>query len=389
LQQRGIEESRGISLLIFSVPSAFQLWQQFWQSRPFLLTVWRKAMSVFAPRLGIVDSFYTFYRYCVYSFVIGALLVTLPSLASAQANDEKRPNISREFAAIAHNTATHQFILFGGVNNGPNGGGQGPFFNDTWIWSEAGWKKLTPATQPDPRFVAAMAYDSDRQEVVLFGGNDQQSSRTVNTTWAHIREFPASPFPRRGTDVFYRDTWVSNGTDWTQRNPAQAPSERAGHAMAYDAERKQVVLFGGFYPEKGLFNDTWVWNGTNWKKMNPVNIPPARCSAAMAYDPNRKQIVMFGGMDASRTRAGHYSFGDTWLWDGTNWTKAELIGDLPEERQGAGFDYDPSQERLVLFPGMWSTQPELVCPRSTAGPGMEATGRSWPGRHLNCFLTRR
>src|SRR5262249_46989185 len=116
-------------------------------------------MSVFARRLGISDSSY-FYRYWVYGFVIGALLVVLSPRASAQANEEKRPNMSRLFAAIAHNTAAHQFILFGGVNNGPEGGGQGPFFNDTWTWSEAGWKKLTPATLPDPRFEAAMAYDS-------------------------------------------------------------------------------------------------------------------------------------------------------------------------------------------------------------------------------------
>ena len=308
-------------------------------------------MSVFARRLGISDSFYTFYRYCVYSFVIGALLMTLPSLAGAQANYEKRPNISREFAAIAHNSADHQFILFGGVNNGPEGGGQGPFFNDTWVWSDAGWEKRTPATQPEPRFEAAMAYDSARREVVLFGGNDQQSRRAVNSPWALIREYPPPPSPRHGTDVFYRDTWVWNGTDWTQRNPAQAPAERAAPAMAYDAARKQVVLFGGFHPARGPFNDTWVWDGTNWKKMNPVHSPPARCFAAMAYDPDHKQIVLFGGMDINGIHMHHYVFGDTWLWNGTDWSKAKPTGDVPEARQDAGFDYDRSQQRLVLFSG--------------------------------------
>lgn len=76
-------------------------------------------MSVLVRRFEISDGFHTFYSYCVYSFVIGTLAVVLSPRASAQAADGKRPNRSREFAAIAHNTATHQFILFGGVNNGP------------------------------------------------------------------------------------------------------------------------------------------------------------------------------------------------------------------------------------------------------------------------------
>lgn len=319
-------------------------------------------MSVLARRLGISGSFHTFYGYCVYSFVIGALAVVLSPRASAQAEDGKRPNRSREFAAIAHNTATRQFILFGGINNGPEGGGQGPYFNDTWVWSEAGWKKLTPATQPDPRHQAAMAYDSARREVVFFGGDDGQSRRKVNTPWALIRNDPPSPFPRKGTVVYYRDTWVWNGTDWTQRNPAQAPLERFAHAMAYDAARKQVVLFGGFSRAGKTLDDTWVWDGTNWKKMKPVNIPPARTFAAMAYDPTHHQIVMFGGMDLNLARTGHYVFDDTWLWDGNNWTKAEPKGDWPEARQGAGLDYDQSHERLVLFSGYVYSSPEIGSP---------------------------
>jgi Galactose oxidase, central domain len=330
-------------------------------------------MSVLARRLGISGSFRTLYSFCVYSFVIGALAVVLPPRASAQAEDGKRPNRSREFAAIAHNTATHQFILFGGVNNGPEGGGQGPFFNDTWVWSAGVWEKETPATRPEPRDHAAMAYDSARGEVVLFGGNDSQSRRTVNTPWALMRTYPPSPLPRKGTDVFYRDTWVWNGTDWAQRNPAQAPSERFGHAMAYDAARKQVVLFGGSGGAGETLNDTWVWDGTNWKKMNPVNIPPARTFATLAYDPNHHQIVMFGGMDVKGSAKGHYVFGDTWLWDGSNWTRAKPTGDLPEARDGAGMDYDRSHGRLVLFSGY------VYNSMGTGSPSFDSW--TWNGSH--------
>lgn len=281
-----------------------------------------------------------------YSFVMGCLLMALPPRAHSQGNESgEHLSTSRQFSAVAHNTVAHQFILFGGVNNGD----AGPFLNDTWVWSEQGWKEKRPATRPDPRYEAAMAYDSARQEVVLFGGMEKQGRRTVSTPWAILETIPSPSGPVR--IVNYRDTWVWDGANWKQRIPAQAPSARSEHAMAYDAARKQVVLFGGISAEGKLLNDTWVWDGMNWKKMNPANIPPARYRQAMAYDLNHRQIVMFGGMDSSGFKIGRYAFNDTWLWDGTNWTKAEPVGDLPEARGDAAMDFDHSQGRLVLISG--------------------------------------
>ena len=242
--------------------------------------------------------------------------------------------------------------------------------------------KTDTGNAAEPRWQAAMSYDSAHREAVLFGGYDGRSRRTVNTPWAHLRD---SPVPRHGTVVYYRDTWVWNGTDWTQRDPAQAPSERSSHAMAYDAARKQIVLFGGLSPAGKSLDDTWVWDGTNWKKMNPVNIPPARSSAAMAYDPNHRQIVMFGGMDMNGIPARHFAFGDTWFWDGTNWAKAEPTGALPESRSGAELITIRAMGGWCCFPGMCSIQPELVHLRSQTVAWMEAIGQSWPNLNLDCF----
>ena len=77
----------------------------------------------------------------------------------------------------------------------------------------------TTATPPG-RIAARMAYDAARQEVVLFGGLD-------------------------GTGFPLVDTWIWNGTNWTERHPAPSPSSRYNPAVAYDGARKEVVLFGG------------------------------------------------------------------------------------------------------------------------------------------------
>ena len=61
-----------------------------------------------------------------YTLAIGTFLVLLPSWARAQENTSGSSlNKSRQFAAIAHNPAAHQFVLFGGINSGLDGGGVG------------------------------------------------------------------------------------------------------------------------------------------------------------------------------------------------------------------------------------------------------------------------
>jgi hypothetical protein len=223
---------------------------------------------------------------------------------------------------------------------------QGPALGDTWVWRTGAWEEQTPTRHPPARMWAAMTFDSERREVVLFGGVEQHSPRTTGTPWIIVRKYPPNP-PQKGTEVEFRDTWVWDGKDWMERNLPQAPSQRCMHAMAYDANRKQVVLFGGFDNEAATaLNDTWVWNGNDWGKMHPLNVPPARYWHSMAYDPIHHQIVMFGGRDA-----GANALNDTWLWDGNDWSNATSSENLPEPRSEAGMAYDPGLERILLISG--------------------------------------
>ena len=80
------------------------------------------------------------------------------------------------------------------------------------------------------------------------------------------------------------DTWVWDGSNWTEQFPATSPPARDSASMAYDPATGNMVLFGGF--EEGDLSDTWVWDGTNWTEQFPATSPPAHGdSASMAYDP--------------------------------------------------------------------------------------------------------
>lgn len=96
---------------------------------------------------------------------------------------------------------------------------------------------------------------------------------------------------------------------WSVATPTVAPSDRPGFDLAYDSERRRLVMFGGF----GL-RDTWEWDGARWELRAPATSPPARSGAAMAYDPLGHRVVMFGGR--TNLISTNSEIADTWAWDG-------------------------------------------------------------------------
>jgi len=215
-------------------------------------------------------------------------------------------------------------VMFGGAT-GSTGSSR---LNDTWLWNGTSWSQVTGlATTPPVRSSAAMAYDAESQQVVLFGGLG-------------------------GSNSDLGDTWVWNGTSWTQATGLSAsPSARWGASMAYDAALGEVILFGGFDQNGVEDNDTWAWNGSAWTQLSPAASPSARDSAGMEYDPALGQVVMFGGELAL---SGTY-LNDTWVLSGNSpsnvtWTQ-QTAGTSPAARATTAMAYDAAQNEVVLFGG--------------------------------------
>jgi len=78
--------------------------------------------------------------------------------------------------------------------------------------------------------------------------------------------------------------------DWMS---ARLLGSREGAAMAYDAARHRIVLFGG--RENQFLADTWEWDGVIWVQRSPLASPSPRRSHAMTYDAARQRVVLFGG----------------------------------------------------------------------------------------------
>jgi hypothetical protein len=139
--------------------------------------------------------------------------------------------------------------------------------------AQATWTQVANAPPlPAPRESHAIAYDSQRARIVVFGGGVYGVG-------------------------YGGDTWEWDGTTgiWTQV-ATTGPAARKGHAMAYDSQRGRTVLFGGF-DNNTIYADTWEWDGSTWSQVANSG-PVARCYHAMAYDSQLGRTVLFGGQAA-------------------------------------------------------------------------------------------
>ncbi len=274
--------------------------------------------------------------------LMAAFLATTTSASAAQTYlwTQQAPATSPGslgMASMTYDSSTGDVVLFGGdVGSTP--------VNETWVWNGSVWSQVVGvagcttacAGSPPPRSMASMVYDPSTGDVVLFGGFN--GSTELN------------------------DTWLYNGTSWTEQTFSTSPAVREVATMAYDAGLSSIVLFGG--NSAGLyFNDTWIYNGTTWTQaISPgcttacPSSPPGRQNATMSYDGATGQLVVFGGSDGS-------FLNDTWVYSNSASTWSQVAGSgctntctgSPSPREEAVMTYDPATGQVVLFGGATSS----------------------------------
>ena len=260
--------------------------------------------------------------------------------------------MSRHAFDLAGFTSGGKAVLFGGIDDTT-------LDADTWTWDGAAWQMLTPAHNPGLLDGHAMAYDAAHDQVVLFGGSPQSGD-------------PSNA------------TWIWNGQDWLQISPQHSPAARVNHAMAYNPDTGRTVLFGGttLLNNQGALSfpdlaDTWDWDGTDWTQKTVATAPPARDGATMAYDAARKEMVLFGGGQNIYSATGEIFFNDTWAWDGTQWQqKATAV--MPSPRYAPRMAFDPALGQIVLIGGYGAKGLDTVPPSAYAFDYHEETW-TWDG----------
>jgi len=238
--------------------------------------------------------------------------------------------------AMAYDAARKKVVMFGG-STAPG--------NATWEWDGAtgSWELRQQMTgaRPSRRYGHALVYDAARGKVVMVGGIDESGGSNAEV-WE----------------------WDGNTETWTMKGPGPNPS-RWGHAMAYHADGKRIVLYGGSYRHPTLGDgdlfDVWEYDGAadTWVNKTyplPPLWPRARRGHALAYDAARALTVMYGG--EVQVLSGPAA--DLWEWDSTTnlWTDrtpSVLPARWPGPRAWHGMVY--AGGRVLLYggatPNLW------------------------------------
>jgi len=215
----------------------------------------------------------------------------------------------------------------------------------TWEWDGLTWTKVSE-TGP-VRYGFGMAFDPLRNVTVLYGGyNDLVEEINLKT--------------------YSAPTWEYDGKEWKPIDLA-GDAPLVGAPLVYDEGLKCIIRHGGAPAEPtatNIRNDTWKWDGVKWIK---IAYGPVRVFHRLVYDTVRKRILLFGGIDKPGSAPG-----DTWEFDGTNWIQVSTEG--PSGREWPGFVFDIARSVAVLFGG---NQYHGFSPDTWLGDTWEWDGFQW------------
>ena len=227
----------------------------------------------------------------------------------------------RIFATSVYDPGSDKLFVFGGSTS-TSGLNLTPS-DEVWSYSGGAWTlETTTGTAPTSRVFHAYAYDSQRNRLVVFGGQ--------------VGDFVS---PSLG-DLYALD--LSTLT-WSQLDSGSGPSGRFLGMLAYDAGNDRYLMMGG-HADPGVANDVWAFDpGANsWQVLasgdsftgdalgclgNPREIPTGYVNEDLNV-PERRQAGVFDYHDGRAIVFGGESdcsdhLDDVWSLDTTSGTWTE------------------------------------------------------------------
>jgi len=227
-----------------------------------------------------------------------------------QINTTAQPDITDGYA-MAYDSVRDVVVLYGG-------GQTWPYSNETWEFDGTNWTQIATTAEPNALYGMTLVYDDTRNKVVLFGGSNNQ-------------------------DTALNETWEYNGGTWLQVSPTNSPPARSSHAATWDSGNNRMLIHGGNEQANAL-NDLWAFNGTVWTQITTTNAPAARTNHAIAY--HNSELLLYGGRDATGILLS-----ETAILDLTTLAWTTSSGSDPGGRQKQALVYWPDEAKFVLMGG--------------------------------------
>jgi hypothetical protein len=243
--------------------------------------------------------------------------------------------------AMAYDQSRGRTVCFGGLSFSEVTGVE--YYNDTNEWDGHLWYHTQTATGPSKRIGAAMAYDSARARVMLYGGTSEH-----NETLG--------------------DLWEWDGTSWTDRTSSSGPTAVGNAVLAYDSDRATLILIKNY--------ETWEW-------------PSATQTWSLRLSGSGPTLVWGAAYHAARRRTVVTAQSGTWEWDGQTWTSGTGMGLSYGAPSNAAYNAAHQQVvsigLLAIYPFVCGTlvytHTGANCDQSTAPPILNIND-------FQCFLNK-
>jgi hypothetical protein len=216
----------------------------------------------------------------------------------------------RDSHNMAYDSESDRVLLYGGHARWPC-----TCNAETWVYDYATntWTNMNPpGARPSERAEFGIAYDSESDRIILHGGETQAGPN--DETWAYD---------------FNSNRWMNMDP------PAPRPGPRRWHRLAYDGESDRVILYGGDWQQ----NETWAYdfNSNRWTNMTTAARPPGLHLFAIAYDRESDRVVVF-------------HVGRAWAYDfnANTWENKSATALPPLPGQAPAMAYDAANDRIVM-----------------------------------------
>lgn len=278
------------------------------------------------------------------SYLLAGLFLLPPSGFGSSPDWSQKGPVPRYSQSMVFDPVSKQVIVFGGQQTNTSSD-----LNDVWIGqissSSLVFSSLLPTgSAPPGRYGHVATYDPSTNAMTIFGGALGSPSPCANDVWLLQGANGQNGFP-----------------SWLALSPAgTAPTARFHHAAVYDPNSNELIVFGGSDCATGYFNDIWILSNANgqggtstWTQLFPNGPSPvARQGASVIYDSVNNIMTIYGG------DAGGTPFGDVWVLSNANgtggtaaWTQLLPQGTAPAVRTEQTAVYDTANNRMIVFAG--------------------------------------
>jgi len=295
--------------------------------------------------------------------------------------DHDEPPVARSGSGMVYDPIGDDIYLFGGFPIMPS--------NDLWRYdiSTSTWTELIPPDSPANRTNFGMAFDTTRNEIVIWGGldmfysclNDMWRYNTASGIWTEVVQ-TSRPSIRYSMSMVYSENldalfmyggldnsinhvynqlWkfdISSGA-WSVAGALDGIG-RFGYGMDLDQNNDTLYIYGGWNYTVGIVGDLLevdLNNASNYWKYTPganpglLREPVVACLNEVS---GVSAVYIYGGYDGiSEYRSEMYAFSTfskTFSYVGNYTTSAP---NWPSGRESTTYCFKHSNDRLFIFSG--------------------------------------